>query len=157
MSKSISPRGRCVRTLVTHAELLCRIQRAFASRAGVCAACVHRVQTWLVACIDARIAASCVCVHPARSARTRDRHASRISIGRCACASLRDRTAASAMRPRNRVERSAPLTIGHYTRVKEWTSLLCLTARDPHGIGVISDVRATIARISGVLRVVDIN
>lgn len=43
----------------------------------------------------------------ARSARTRDRHASRISIGRCACASLRECT---MKRPRNRVERSTPLT-----------------------------------------------
>lgn len=39
--KEVHPSGRCVRTLVTHAELLCRIQRAFASREGVCAACVH--------------------------------------------------------------------------------------------------------------------
>ena len=103
-----------MRTLVTNGELLCRIQRAFASRrvlVRLCADVAGRVQR------RARIASGAgVCVRAcARSARTRDRHASRISIGRCACASLRERT---MKRPRNRVERSTPLTTIAITR--EW-------------------------------------
>lgn len=77
--------------------------------ADVCAACA-RVQTWLVACNDARIAACSVCVHPVD--RLKRVIGTRVESRSAGARALRYATGQpAAMRPRNRVERSALLTI----------------------------------------------
>lgn len=103
--------SRRMRTLVTNAELLCRIERAFASRLEFVCACADvagRVQR------RARIASGrSVCV------RACDR-LERVIGTRVESRSGGARALRYAMkRPRNRVERSTPLTIDHYARVKE--------------------------------------